>query len=203
MTAPSVGMPYESSNIPSVAMASPFGPTVTAERGRSLRAATEIAASRQRWPPDGASRTYLSLNRSWIEIGVPLRRRDKWGPRAPMTPVGARGPHLSLLRNGTPISIHDLFRDKYVLLAASGGQRWRDAAISVAARSDLPLSAVTVGPNGDAIATEGMFEDSYGIPTDGAVIVRPDGVVAWRVTSSDQDAEEAIEAAMSRLLGRG
>lgn len=124
-------------------------------------------------------------------------------PRAPMTPVGARGPHLSLLRNGTPISIHDLFRDKYVLLAASGGQRWRDAAISVAARSDLPLSAVTVGPNGDAIATEGMFEDSYGIPTDGAVIVRPDGVVAWRVTSSDQDAEEAIEAAMSRLLGRG
>lgn len=62
---------------------------------------------------------------------------------------------------------------------------------------------MTVGPNGDAIAMDRVFEDSYGVPTDGAVIVRPDGVVAWRVTPSDQDAEEAIEAAMSRLLGRG
>jgi len=120
-----------------------------------------------------------------------------------MTPVGARAPHLSLLRHGTPISIHDLFVDNRVPLAASGGQRWRDAAIPLAARSDLPLSVVTMGPDGDAIATEGVFEDSYGVPTDGAVIVRPGGVLAWRATSSDQDAEEAIEAAMGRLLGRG
>lgn len=123
-------------------------------------------------------------------------------PRTPMVPVGARAPHLVLQRNGTSISTHDLFMDKYVLLAASEGQRWRDAAISVAARSDFPLSAVTVGPHGDVVAAADEFENWFGVPTTGAVIVRPDGVVAWRVVSSDQDADEAVTTAMTRLLGR-
>jgi 2-polyprenyl-6-methoxyphenol hydroxylase-like FAD-dependent oxidoreductase len=124
-------------------------------------------------------------------------------PREPMAPVGARAPHIDLLRNGASISTHDLFTDKYVLLVGSEGKSWRDAAIAVAAKKNVPLTAVTVGSQGDVVAASNAFETAYGLPSNGAVIVRPDGIVAWRATSPSQDAEKSVEEAMTRLLGRG
>lgn len=124
-------------------------------------------------------------------------------PREPMAPVGARAPHVDLQRDGVSISTHDLFTDTFVLLAGSAGQSWRDAAIAVAARRNFPLTAVTVGSPGDVVAASHAFEKAYGLPSDGAVIVRPDGIVAWRATSPSRDAEESVDEAMTRLLGRG
>lgn len=123
-------------------------------------------------------------------------------PREPLVPIGARAPHLNLERDRKSISTHDLFSDKFVLLAGSEGHHWREAAIAVAEKRRFPLTALTIGALGDVLGNSEAFEKMYGVSSDGAVIVRPDGIVAWRSTSQSQDAEGAITEAMTRLLGR-
>jgi len=123
-------------------------------------------------------------------------------PRATQPPVGARVPHLELTRDGAPLGVHDLFTDGYTLLAAPQGHRWQKAATALAARDNLPLSAVRIAADGDLFSADGAFEAAYGVPEDGAIIVRPDGVLAWRTSDADTDADRAVETAMSRLLAR-
>jgi 2-polyprenyl-6-methoxyphenol hydroxylase-like FAD-dependent oxidoreductase len=133
----------------------------------------------------------------------PDRESAVFDPRAPLTDVGGRGPHLWVQRDGDTISIHDLFRDAYVLLAGSEGAAWRDAAAALSKRDSVPLKSVLVGAGGDVVAPDGLFEQAYGLAADGAIIVRPDGIVAWRSPATSHDAEGVIEATMATLLGRG
>jgi putative polyketide hydroxylase len=110
-------------------------------------------------------------------------------------------------RDGAALGIHDLFTDGYTLLAGAQGHRWHDAATAIAGRGKLPLSSVRIAPDGTVVAADGAFESAYGLEPDGAVIVRPDGVVAWKSPQSSENesaenAEQAVEGAMARLLGR-
>jgi 2-polyprenyl-6-methoxyphenol hydroxylase-like FAD-dependent oxidoreductase len=123
-------------------------------------------------------------------------------PRAPQPPIGARGPHLRVTRDGMQLGIHDLFTDGYTLLAGAQGHHWHDAATAVAKRGTIPLSSVHIAPDGTVVAAADAFENAYGVASDGAVIVRPDGVVAWKAPQSAQNTEQAVENAMARLLGR-
>jgi 2-polyprenyl-6-methoxyphenol hydroxylase-like FAD-dependent oxidoreductase len=123
-------------------------------------------------------------------------------PRAPLTDVGSRAPHVEVVVGGTSRSVHDLFEDAYVLLAGEQGDAWRDAAKAVATRNGLPLRPYTVGATSDAVDASGTFAATYGIEPSGAVIVRPDGVVAWRSPGQSGDLEAAVAGAMTALLQR-
>ncbi|HEU4807998.1 MAG TPA: FAD-dependent monooxygenase, partial [Homoserinimonas sp.] len=118
-------------------------------------------------------------------------------PREPLTEVGARGPHVTLDKNGTPLPIHDLFTDSHVLLAGSAGQAWADAASA----GSRPLRAYRIGDGAELNSPDSSFERAYGIQPSGAVIVRPDGVVAWRSERDDADHGVQLEKAMAQLLG--
>jgi 2-polyprenyl-6-methoxyphenol hydroxylase-like FAD-dependent oxidoreductase len=88
---------------------------------------------------------------------------------------GCRAPHL-WLADGT--STIDLFDKRFVLLTAVPGSSWRDAA------------ARSVGVSLDShVLTEPEWPDLYGVSPDGAVLVRPDGHVAWRSTPTDSVAD--------------
>jgi hypothetical protein len=52
------------------------------------------------------------------------------------------------------------------------------------------------------VDADGAFPGAFGIGRDGAVIARPDGVLAWRSASSVPDAAGAVEGALRRLLFR-
>jgi putative polyketide hydroxylase len=43
---------------------------------------------------------------------------------------------------------------------------------------------------------------AYGVETGGAVLVRPDGYVAWRVASPPTDPARALADAVGRMFGR-
>jgi putative polyketide hydroxylase len=45
------------------------------------------------------------------------------------------------------------------------------------------------------------FAESYGITATGAVLVRPDGFVAWRATTDEEASEKRIAEALRVLLG--
>ena len=110
---------------------------------------------------------------------------------------GTRAPHVVLERAGARISSLDLFGKNFCVLAAADGGPWCDAARAAAADLGLPLDAYRIDRQGtDVSDPEGRFADAYGLPSSGAVIVRPDGFVAWRA----KDAGGASKATMSKLL---
>jgi len=45
-----------------------------------------------------------------------------------------------------------------------------------------------------------IFAAAYGITSMGAVIVRPDGFVAWRAKSSETKPQETLRGVLQRLL---
>ena len=116
-------------------------------------------------------------------------------PREPGAAVGGRAPHVPVSGGGRS-SVHDVFGDSVVLLTGVGGAAWVDAARGV----DLP--AYRVGPGGELEALEGAFETAYGIGSDGAVLVRPDGVIAWASPTSAGASAAALGAALDALLFR-
>jgi 2-polyprenyl-6-methoxyphenol hydroxylase-like FAD-dependent oxidoreductase len=115
----------------------------------------------------------------------PLERADPIADYVPNARPGARAPHLWLERDGGRLSSLDLFDTGFVLLAGRNGGAWREAAAEVAARDRVRLEAFRVGAGArvDLIDAEGAFTDLYGIGESGAVLVRPDGFVGWRVPS--------------------
>jgi 2-polyprenyl-6-methoxyphenol hydroxylase-like FAD-dependent oxidoreductase len=124
-------------------------------------------------------------------------------PRKPAGQLGARAPHLPpMLRDGVPASVHDVLGRDFVLLAGPDGEAWCGAAEQMETALAVPLAAFRVGPDGTLVDRGGTFPDAFGIGRDGAVLVRPDGVLAWRSASSAPDPRAALEQAMRRLLFR-
>ena len=103
-------------------------------------------------------------------------------PRDSKGRPGTRAPHLWLERHGERISALDLFGRRFVLLAGADGDAWCAAAHAAATQLSLPIDVYRMGLDG--LSDPGAaFGDAYGLTSEGAVIVRPDGFVGWR--SSD------------------
>ena len=81
---------------------------------------------------------------------------------------GTRAPHAWITRDDRTISTLDLFGEGFVLLTED--PRWIDMS------ERIDLTAIHVGK--DIIFPD--FTVRFGIEKNGAVLVRPDGIVAWR-----------------------
>jgi 2-polyprenyl-6-methoxyphenol hydroxylase-like FAD-dependent oxidoreductase len=117
--------------------------------------------------------------------------------------AGTRAPHLWLERNGAQISVHDLFRDAFVLLTGSAGASWCDAATRVADRSSVPLRTYRIGPaadQGELVDPDDQWLARYGVGTRGAVLIRPDGYVAWRDQQAADNPETVLTDALYQIL---
>ena len=120
---------------------------------------------------------------------------------APTARPGHRAPHLPLRIDGHLRSSLDLFDDAFVLLlgagvpAASGPSEVGDARVG----HEMPLRVVHVDQ--DAVDVEQRFESAYGVGPTGAVLVRPDGHVAWRSTVNTESADD-LQAGAAQLMVR-
>ncbi|MET8703832.1 FAD-dependent monooxygenase [Kitasatospora sp. NPDC004723] len=116
---------------------------------------------------------------------------------------GSRAPHQWLLRAGVRLSTLDLYEQAMVLLTGSAGTAWQDAARRAADRLAVPLDAYRIGGGADDdLAPEpgADFAALHGIRPDGALLVRPDGFVAWRSEHPADDPEAAVEHALRTVL---
>ncbi len=120
-------------------------------------------------------------------------------PRRPTGRPGSRAPHLRLSADGRELSTADLFVAGFVLLAGPDGRAWRAAAAS---RKDLAFHQL--GPTESVIDLDGAWPDRYGVTSRGAVLVRPDGLIAWRCQDLSPPADPAslLDAAIGRVLCR-
>ncbi|WP_255947338.1 FAD-dependent oxidoreductase [Streptomyces odontomachi] len=118
---------------------------------------------------------------------------------------GTRAPHLWLTRtgSGTRISTLDLYERSLVLLTDARDDAWRPAARRAADRLSVPLDVYGVGadPDADLRTEDGAdWASAHGTAPDGAVLVRPDGFVAWRAPGAVPDPEAVLGQALERLL---
>ncbi len=111
---------------------------------------------------------------------------------------GARMPHAWLERGGRRGSTLDLLAfDGFTLVTAAWNDSWANAVGRIA---DVPVHHL-------ALEREGIFDIARwqaeaGIGRDGALLVRPDQHVAWRVASAPTDVHAALRAAIDQVLGR-
>jgi 2-polyprenyl-6-methoxyphenol hydroxylase-like FAD-dependent oxidoreductase len=123
-------------------------------------------------------------------------------PRLPGGRPGARAPHLPVERDGSSASLLDVLGDGFSLLAGPGGQAWCDSAVPVSDDLGVPLTCYRVAPDGTLADPGSSFAETFGTGADGAVLVRPDGVVAWRTTAAAADPRAEVERAMRTVLFR-
>lgn len=127
-------------------------------------------------PVDPASGLFGYACPSGAFVPEPGEWRPFEDPSAPSGRPGTRAPHV-VLEDGT--STRDLFGRSFVLLTSV----------------DLDLDVEVRHVSGPA------FRDAYGIGADGAVLVRPDGVIAWR--SATRPTPAAVTRALDAVLARG
>ncbi len=114
-------------------------------------------------------------------------------PKEPSGRPGMRAAHVWIDRDGTRVSTLDLFCRGFTLLAGTDGGDWCAAATSAAERLGVSLDAYRAGSD-----FAGDVAGVYGIGTEGAVLVRPDGFIAWRAQDTDGDVGTALGRALAR-----
>ncbi|MCD6031846.1 MAG: monooxygenase FAD-binding protein, partial [Thermomicrobiales bacterium] len=133
-------------------------------------------------------------------IGAPADARSALPVTELTGQPGTRAPHVWLARDGQRLSTIDLFGRDYVLLTGPDGSAWVDAARSV---TDTGVEAHRIGGDGDFADLERRWSAAYGVTDGGAVLVRPDGFVAWRSAEVADDPARALALAITDLHAVG
>jgi putative polyketide hydroxylase len=84
-------------------------------------------------------------------------------------------------------------------LAAMDGGAWCEPARAAAAELGLPLDAQQID-RGALRDPQQRFADAYGVSPAGAVLVRPDGFVAWRAIDAAEASTETMRKVFASLL---
>jgi putative polyketide hydroxylase len=111
---------------------------------------------------------------------------------------GSRAPHLVVTDRGARVSTIDLFSDRWVLVSGSDVSDWSDWVRRSAAARVLGVVWHGIQPAGALEDVAGRFAAAYGVGADGAVLIRPDGFIAWRHATS-ADGAKALDDALERL----
>jgi 2-polyprenyl-6-methoxyphenol hydroxylase-like FAD-dependent oxidoreductase len=127
--------------------------------------------------------------------------RGHENPRDSKARPGTRAPHVFLNRDGQNISALDLFGRNFVLLAGPEGAAWAAPAREAASRCRVPLDVWQPGAGG--LEDPGSsFAPAYGIGPAGAVLIRPDGFVAWRSADSSGASAQNFAPLLGSLVSQ-
>ncbi len=115
---------------------------------------------------------------------------------------GTRVPHAWVQRDDVRISTLDLIGTHFTVLTGDDGAPWCASAASVSAALGVPLSAHRIGVEGDIVDVDGQWAANTGLSPQGALLIRPDGVVAWRADALPPDPDDVLRRALTAILGR-
>lgn len=115
---------------------------------------------------------------------------------------GTRVPHAWVERQGQRLSTLDLGGGGFALLAGSEGAAWCEQARAVAASLRIELTAYTIGPAGELRDPQAVWQKSAGLGASGALLVRPDGFVAWRARQASADGQQELARVLKQVLCR-
>lgn len=174
-----------------------------AQRRSALR--TAIAASDYVYNCHGVEMNQRYSSAAIVPDGTPdpgFTRDPELYHQATSRP-GAHVPHVWLTHNGARVSTLDCCgKGRFAILTGKTGQAWNDIAARVGAALGLAIDVTVVGPGDE-------YEDPYGdfaamMETDenGAVLVRPDLMVAWRTKKLTDTSADDLRLALAAILAR-
>lgn len=114
---------------------------------------------------------------------------------------GTRAPHVALEQAGRAVSSLDLVRTRPVLFAGPDGPAWAGAAAEAGERLGVRMDVHRIGADGLSDPA-GRWGAAHGVGDRGAVLVRPDHVVAWRTSGAEDDRAAALVRALTTMLAR-
>jgi hypothetical protein len=107
---------------------------------------------------------------------------------------GSRAPHVALSgADGAGLSTLDLVRQGFVLLAGPAGEPWSRAAAAASAELGVQFESRAITGTPD-------FVRRYGTGDEGAVLLRPDGFVAWRTSAAPEAGGAQLRDALAQIL---
>ncbi len=124
------------------------------------------------------------------------------GDHRPLAKAGSRAPHVWLDRN-RQFSMLDVFGPSFTFLTGSGAECWRAAAGKVAYEMHVPMlvERPVAGTRGQE-SPDKTWTTAYGIGATGAMLVRPDGHVAWRRSSGVTCPADELRSVCESVLNR-
>ncbi|WP_372405594.1 FAD-dependent monooxygenase [Streptomyces luteireticuli] len=108
---------------------------------------------------------------------------------------GTRAPHRPTADGGSTL---DLYGRTFVLLAGREGREWAEAAKELGTALGVGIRPCVLGTDIDVEAGE----EAHGIGARGAVLVRPDGFVAWRSRAAATEPAAVLAGVLRTVLAR-
>ena len=116
---------------------------------------------------------------------------------------GTRVPHLFVQQSGEEISTLDLCSKTFVVLAGQdGADAWKEAAARTRDVLGINLVVYGIGPSSDLLDSSNQWLSLAGISACGALLIRPDGFVAWRAYAQPNSLSERLKQIMRQVLCR-
>ncbi|MCM1013994.1 FAD-dependent monooxygenase [Brevibacterium sp. XM4083] len=117
------------------------------------------------------------------------------------TDPGVRLPHAWVGNSREKLSTHDLAPyTRFTLLTGTTGAGWEEAAQTAGQRLGVDIGTVVIGPDRDVTDLYFDWDRLRDVAEDGAILVRPDKHVAWRVPSLPDDAADQLTSALAAIL---
>lgn len=118
---------------------------------------------------------------------------------------GARLPHVWLENaDHEQISTHDLGGGlaTFVLLVSDSeaSAAWVEAAATAQRRTNVPVKVVRIGSTGDFTDPSDNWAELRGVNRDGAVLVRPDNHVAWRIADAPNEPADVLTEVLGHVV---
>ncbi|WP_425247291.1 FAD-dependent monooxygenase [Streptomyces sp. NEAU-NA10] len=107
---------------------------------------------------------------------------------------GTRAPHVFVTQDAdAPVSTLDLYGTDFVVLVGPQGDPWAAAARRAAHELAVPVEVYHLDLD---------LAEPHGLGPEGALLVRPDGYVAWRSPHGSPEADAEFAHALRTLLAR-
>ncbi|KAM6509531.1 hypothetical protein FALCPG4_017182 [Fusarium falciforme] len=129
----------------------------------------------------------------------PVDPTDLWeDPFSPRADVGSRLLHKVLEgASGKTISSLDLVKRNFVILTTSATSPWLDAA----RQQDFEVDAVSVTRTSQPVKDpSGGFAEALKLQNGQALLIRPDGYIAWRTPVSADNPADELATVLQKLL---
>ena len=117
-------------------------------------------------------------------------------PYKPYVLPGGRIPHVALTSAQGQLSSLDLIKQNFVLFTTETDSPWLEAA----KKQIMPIDAFAINASSTYRDKDGAAIETWRLAGGEALLVRPDGIIAWRSGANESRHDERLKQALDVIL---